>query len=309
MRILLAYDGSPGSQEALALVEALALPAGALTRVVLVVEPAAAALGPSAMPGSLIPSPEIDEAVMQVQRAHVDETVQKLHGDGRTVEGAVLLGRPGTVLIDEATRFGADLVVVGSRGYGPIATLVLGSVSAEVIDHAPCPVLVARGPSIAKVMFATDSSAASAAARDLLQRWPIFERTAIRVISVADVDMPWHVGIAPMMHYNAAAAHAEDIELAGAEHSRIAEEAAGELRAAGRSVEAAMRTGDAAGEIVSAAEEWGADLVVIGSRGQTGLIRLVLGSVARNVLHGSRASVLVVHAPARDREATMPPAS
>ena len=56
-----------------------------------------------------------------------------------------------------------------------------------------------------------------------------------------------------------------------------------------------MRTGDAAAEIIAAAAEVGADLVVIGSRGRTGLASVVLGSVARNVLHGSTASVLVVH--------------
>ena len=43
----------------------------------------------------------------------------------------------------------------------------------------------------------------------------------------------------------------------------------------------------------------GADVIVMGSRGQTGLTRVVLGSVARNVVQSSRASVLIVHGPAR----------
>jgi nucleotide-binding universal stress UspA family protein len=67
-------------------------------------------------------------------------------------------------------------------------------------------------------------------------------------------------------------------------------------------------TGDAATAIIAAAHEFEADLVVIGSRGQTGLARMVLGSVARNVLHGSGSSVLVVHPPragrAEDRATT-----
>jgi nucleotide-binding universal stress UspA family protein len=61
-----------------------------------------------------------------------------------------------------------------------------------------------------------------------------------------------------------------------------------------------MRDGDAAGEIVAAAEQRQADLIVLGSRGRTGLTRLLLGSVARNVLSGSTASVLIVHEPAQD---------
>jgi nucleotide-binding universal stress UspA family protein len=297
MRILLAYDGSPGSQQALALAGALAWPEGSSIRVVLVVEPTLAALGPTGSPGAFIPAPELDEAVMAAQGAQVDEAVRTLARDGRPAEGAVLIGRPGTVLVDEATRFRADLVMAGSRGQGPIASLVLGSVSSEVIDHAPCPVLVVRGPGITKVLFATDGSEASAAAGELLRSWPIFEGLPIRVVSVADVDAPWHTGIAPTMHARVAAAHAEDIELARAEHSQVLERAATTLRAAGRPVETSLRTGDAAGEIIAAAEEAGADLVVLGSRGRTGVTRLLLGSVARNVLQGSRTSVLVVHAP------------
>ena len=92
-------------------------------------------------------------------------------------------------------------------------------------------------------------------------------------------------------------AHARDLAEARAEHARIAEETTARLRAHGRHVEATMRTGDAAAEIITAADV-GADLVVIGSRGRTGLARAFLGSVARNVLQGSTASVLVVHEPA-----------
>ena len=57
-----------------------------------------------------------------------------------------------------------------------------------------------------------------------------------------------------------------------------------------------------AGEIIAAAEKRGADLIVLGSRGRTGLTRLLLGSVARNVLSGSTASVLVVHEPTENAQ-------
>jgi nucleotide-binding universal stress UspA family protein len=117
------------------------------------------------------------------------------------------------------------------------------------------------------------------------------------VVSVADVVEPWHTGIAPTMYRQVVEAHAQDLAEAQAEHTRIAEEATSRLRASERQAEAAMRTGDAAAEIISAIAELGADLVVIGSRGRTGLSRVVLGSVARNVLQGSTASVLIVHGP------------
>ena len=188
-------------------------------------------------------------------------------------------------------------MICGSRGHGTISRLLLGSVSAEVVDHAPCPVLISRTPAIARVLFATDGSVPSAAAETILSTWPIFERLPIHVVSVADVVQAWHTGIAPTMYRHVIEAHAKDLAEASAEHTRIAEETTERLQAHARHAEASMRTGDAAAEVIAAAADVGADLVVIGSRGRTGLARAVLGSVARNVLHGSNASVLVVHEP------------
>jgi nucleotide-binding universal stress UspA family protein len=94
-------------------------------------------------------------------------------------------------------------------------------------------------------------------------------------------------------------AYARDLAEAEEEHARLAAESVAALTAAGREATARTSTGDAAAEIIAAAGEWKADLIVLGSRGRTGLTRLLLGSVARNVLHGSEASVLVVHEPGR----------
>ena len=234
---------------------------------------------------------------VRVSAEQVTEAARSLRSADRTLEGIVLRGRPATALIDEATRFGADLVMGGSRGHGTISSLLLGSVSAEVVDHAPCPVLVSRTPSIDSVIFATDGSDPSAAAETVLSTWPIFERLPIHVVSVADVVEPWHTGIAPTMYRQVIESHAQDIAEAKAEYTRIAEETTARLRVLGRQADAVLRTGDAAAEIIAAAAEVGAGLVVIGSRGRTGLASIVLGSVARNVLHGSAASVLVVHEP------------
>jgi nucleotide-binding universal stress UspA family protein len=55
-----------------------------------------------------------------------------------------------------------------------------------------------------------------------------------------------------------------------------------------------VRRGDPAAEIIALAEQRRADLVVLGSRGRSAIAEIVLGSVARNVLAGSAASVLVV---------------
>ena len=72
------------------------------------------------------------------------------------------------------------------------------------------------------------------------------------------------------------------------------EAAADRLNEAGLVATTILRSGTPAEEIVAVARERGADCVVIGTRGHTGLARLILGSVARNVLHHAPCSVLVV---------------
>jgi nucleotide-binding universal stress UspA family protein len=63
-------------------------------------------------------------------------------GEGSGLRGEVIEGSAVTVLLDAARE--ADLLVVGSRGHGGFAGLLLGSVSAQLVHHAPCPVLVVR---------------------------------------------------------------------------------------------------------------------------------------------------------------------
>ena len=297
MRILIAYDGSAGAEQSLTLADSIGWPADSTLRIVAVIEPASLFVGAPMAGGLDIPPPEVDAEITANQQDQVTKAARNLRSDNRQVEGIVLRGRPATVLVDEAMRFGADLVMGGSRGRGKISSLLLGSVSAEVVDHAPCPVLVSRTSAISRVIFATDGSVPSAAAETVISTWSIFKGLPIQVVSVADVVEPWHTGIAPTMYRQVVEAHAKDLAEARAEHTRIADETTARLRARGREAEAAMRTGDAAAEIIAAAGDAAADLVVIGSRGQTGFARIVLGSVARNVLHGSTASVLVVHQP------------
>jgi nucleotide-binding universal stress UspA family protein len=299
MRALLAYDASSGADEAASLLMGMPWPAGAMVRVVAVIEPWATMV-PTVplMSAGLATSPELESQIEGYLDGAVGDMVKRLKDAGLEADGAVLRGRPADVLTDEARAWSADLVAVGSRGHGPIASLVLGSVSAELVDQAPCPVLVAKGSASQRVLFATDGSSSATAAEGLIATWPMFDTSTIRVVSVAEVAQPWHTGLAPTMYREVVNAYAEDLRTAKVELDALAQEAAARLTAAGRSAEARLRVGDAAAEIIDEASSWPADLVVLGSRGLTGLSRLVLGSVARNVLQGGRTSVLIVHDPA-----------
>ena len=80
---------------------------------------------------------ESAESVVGDALAHVRRLQPALDAEGRTREG-----QAAEVLLDEARD--AVLIVVGNRGRGGFASLLLGSVSQHVVHHAPCPVLVVR---------------------------------------------------------------------------------------------------------------------------------------------------------------------
>jgi nucleotide-binding universal stress UspA family protein len=294
MRILIAYDGSPGAQQAAALAGSLAWPQGSALRVAGAVEfarPFYTGLRHDAMA-----SPETDPLLDEGRRAQVADVVAELSGTGHDVDGIVLRGRTATVLVEHAASFAADLVITGSRGHGTVTSLLLGSVSAELVETAPCPVLVARTPEARTIVVAVDGSAAADQAVSLLETWPITPGGSIHVVSVAEVIDPIEFGLAPARYHAAAAHHAGVVAEQKQYHAQLAEDTAARLRAVGRPAQAMMRTGRAASEVLAVASETHADLIVMGSRGRTGLARMVLGSVARKVVNDSAASALIVRA-------------
>jgi nucleotide-binding universal stress UspA family protein len=78
-------------------------------------------------------------------RARLDQVVDAVasEGDDVELERVVVNDLPARALLDAAR--GADLLVVGSRGLGGFKGLLLGSVSQQVVQHAPCPVVVVPG--------------------------------------------------------------------------------------------------------------------------------------------------------------------
>jgi len=297
MRILLATDGSSSARTAVDLVTGIDWPAGSTIRVVEVIETGAALFGGPWPAVAMFQADRIEAALREAAREPVEKARAQLSRPGLDVNAAVLRGRPASAIVDAAKNVRADLIVMGSRGHGTIESMLLGSVSAEVIDHASIPVLVARNPTIERVVLAWDGSDCARAAADLLRNWPIFARSSVRVVSVADVEVPWWTGFPEAASPETVPMYLEAAEASRRVHDTLAKEMSDELRAVGLNAVPERREGDAATEVIAAAQATNADLIVIGTHGRTGLSRLVLGSVARNVLHHATCSVLIAREP------------
>ena len=123
--------------------------------------------------------------------------------------------------------------------------MLLGSVSAEVVDHAPCPVLVTRSAAIRSMLVAVDGSSSA--------------RQAVVHLALG------YLRGRPTEVLSVGPAHPSDIQA-----DAIAAQAAEDLAADGYRVRWSVGRGDPAGEIIDAARELDSDLIVLGSRGHTG---------------------------------------
>ncbi|MET0390513.1 MAG: universal stress protein [Polyangiales bacterium] len=74
-------------------------------------------------------------------RARLDEAVSEALSELPSVDARLVQGDPRDAILDLARVSGADLIVVGARGRGAAAKLLLGSVTAHIVRHAPCAVL------------------------------------------------------------------------------------------------------------------------------------------------------------------------
>src|SRR5262245_55650409 len=144
MRILIAYDASPDSEQAVDEVVARPWPKGSQVRLVSVVEPP---LG--------TPPPNFEfygPLVVGVENSLREEAYQKVQAAAAKLKGREDLetsfelkeGSPKSMLLEAVREWKADLVVVGSHGRSRLERLFLGSVSHALVSHAPCSVEVVR---------------------------------------------------------------------------------------------------------------------------------------------------------------------
>ncbi|MEU8801098.1 universal stress protein [Spirillospora sp. NPDC048819] len=240
--------------------------------------------------GSPVAMPVVDlRAVAQETLDGGVEHVRKQAPD-LPVRGVLECGRPAAELIEAGQS--AALLVLGPRGLGGFAGMVLGSVSAQVVAHAQCPVVIARGdpgrrPEVepGRVVVGVDGSPASRAA--LAMAFAEAELHDSSVHAVAAWESVPVKGLPPL---------ADEAGIRKAARERL-DQLMLPMRELhpGVEVRAEVVLGPPRGVLLDASQ--GARLLVVGSRGLGGFRGLLLGSVSHALVQHATCPVAVVHAP------------
>ncbi|MEX2183917.1 MAG: universal stress protein [Chloroflexota bacterium] len=299
MRIGIAVDGSSPAIAGVEFVASLPLSGRDQVTVVSVAETPVML---SAMPFTHVDSvaDSMDELYeMSSERAHnvAENAAERLIGLPCPVTSVVSSGHPIEILEGFAADASLDLLVLGPRGRGSIGSILLGSVSQALLHAMPTSILVARPPVHAprRVLLAIDGSPQSLDAARFLAAFPLPAEADIRVV-VSVTSWTEQYGLLRAANY---------LERLAAERTHageLAQQAIDIFTAHGRHATPMIRDGDPKREILDAAREIDADLIVTGARGIGGFRSLVLGSVSRGVSKAASCSTLVVAHGRAERE-------
>jgi nucleotide-binding universal stress UspA family protein len=197
---------------------------------------------------------------------------------------------PYEAIAQRVDELAPELIVIGTHGRSLLGHLLMGSVAEKILRHAPCDVMTLRGDArpgaadgrfhrvLVPVDFSEHSQRALARARTL-------------ATAAGDAITLLHV-VEPLPPMFLAGGIEHRVQLDPEMPKRVAQrlqEWAGDAQVSTR-----MAEGQAAKEIARAADEMGADLIVMGSRGLTGLEHILVGSVTERVCRSARVPVLVV---------------
>ena len=300
MKILLAVDFSPARSALAGEIAARPWPAGTTVEVLSVVEPF-----------DLWAVPELMEQVTRRTEEMVRQTVNLFTSAGIAATPLVLMGDPKAVIVDRAEQSGADFVAVGSHGATGLARLLFGSVARAVLRHVHCSVEVVRSNSgqeparrAMKVLLATDGSKCSTAAAHSIAERPWPAGTEVRIMSVVEPRVSlFEAAFEPPL------LDAESVEQFRANAMTHAQDAI--LSAEEILTSAGIKTAESISVlldgpkhvILDEAQQWGADLIVVGSQGHSSAGRFLLGSVSESIAMHAGCSVEIIR-PARTEGST-----
>lgn len=240
-------------------------------------------------------APQLIEKAEKETRQHLESVKNRAAKEGVDCEIIARQGEdPYKYIVDEAAKHQVSMIIMGRRGRKGLKRLMMGSVTAKVIGHSPCNVLVvprAARLEFRKILIATDgskySNAAASEAVAIAKRCgasliaaSVVPYESISPLGIVHSEMQWE--LITEESRKAAESNIKNVkQIAEKEDVKIEE-----LILEGRPYEA----------IINAAKEKGVDLIVVGSHGRTGLDRLLMGSVTERVIGHAECAVLVVKA-------------
>jgi nucleotide-binding universal stress UspA family protein len=274
-KILVCTDGSPDSEGAITAALNLAKTTGST---VFLLEVLFYLAGYELQAPDTLAPPMVNLELMQVQENAARERLEawkaEAAGEGVTLESRVRSGSSAYEgILEEAAELRPDLIIMGRHGYTGLTRLLMGSVTARVIGHSACNVLVVPREvplSFKRLLVASDGS-------------PFSEAAWIEAISLAKTMGSDLIGVS-------VAASDRDIP-AATQVVRSLEESASQQ---GIALDTMIPMGRPDEGIVKAADFKAASLIIVGSHGRTGLKRLLMGSVAERVIGDAKCPVLVV---------------
>jgi len=238
-------------------------------------------------------APQVTEKAEKTSRANLEAVQAKAKKEGVDCAIVIHAGEDSwKYIVEEAKKSRSTMIVMGRRGRSGLKRLMMGSVTARVIGHASCNVLVVPKAAVAEfasIVIATDGSPFSTTAASEAIGIAKKNNSKLTVISVvpAELATPTDVDFAATRR-----------ELLADKEMQVAEKNAKAVKEAalkeGVAVQAFVMTGKPADAIIETAKEKNADLIIVGSHGRTGIERLLMGSVAERVIVLSACAVLVV---------------
>ena len=296
-KILLATDGSPEAKRAARMAVALANRLGSDLHVLRVGDAPVAYYGYSE---AEIFGREFQISPVRAEdylRERLDEQAEEVRAMGGEVAGSHAgAGKADVEVVRLAEALGVGLVIVGSRGFGPLRRAVIGSVSSSVVRHAHASVLVVRGDRReedrlpGRILLALDGSKEARVAT----------RAAVEISNATGSEL--HLVYAlqtqeslPYSHPLRGERWIASLEHAKHEAREFVDDQARRIEAEGGKVKVAhLAFGEPGEEIVKLGEELEAGLIVTGSRGLGGVRRALMGSVSESVVRHAHCPVLVV---------------
>jgi nucleotide-binding universal stress UspA family protein len=306
MKVLLAVEQTRISEGAIQILSKLTLPGGS-NLFLLHVNPIPQKITGLAKERILKISQQVQAVqkdVLEQARQFLGKVEKRLSRQDVHVYPLVKKGFPGEEILKTIHTKDIDLVVLGTRGYSKATGVLLGSVSQWVLQEAPCSALIARPmPREKKVVrgmkliLATDGSPDSQAAVNFLKAMGLPDSSHITILHVVKkhVYETEQALTADSKDEAKFAKLAEEfLEARGRQGAKLLEQTRKALSSHDLQIQERLVFGKPADEILKAARYVRADLIVMGSRGSTGVKRVFLGSVSNKVVHSAGCSVAVI---------------